>query len=483
METLMSAYRKLAIILVVGVLTTFAVAETVLAPPAIEKRRSQVVIAVEKASPSVVNINTVMIVNRLVDPFSRGLFSSPLRMRKRVPVQSLGSGVVVHKDGFIATNAHVVKDAEVIRVSFLDGREYDAKVIYSNKNEELALIKIESPTEEFKAITIAGSDDLMMGETVVAVGNPFGFQHSVSTGVVSALNRSIKSKLETEISEVIQTDAAINQGNSGGPLLNICGDLIGINTSIVTPSGGSAGLGFAIPSSRVVRMIDRILYNVISLEEQMGIVGVTNIETLANRYHVPNTGGKGVLVVEMNPEGYAYKSGIRAGDVIVDINGQVIDDQKAYRSAIESVSGNRIEAIIHRLDKQGNRYQNKTYKVGFNFSAKGIKDAESDAKATLDLKPEPLNWLALGLRVVELDQSWKSALSLTDQSGVVVQRVMENMPATDSIKVGDLIYKIGKVKIATLADFKKAMKRYDRGSRIRFYLWRGGKEMKVSLFK
>jgi serine protease Do len=224
-------------------------------------RRTPVVEAVKKVAPAVVNISTEKIVKRRINPFFDdygfffGDFFQNFPSSRTYKRQSLGSGVLIDPKGYIITNEHVILPASKIKVVLVDGREFEGKLIGSDSKFDLAVIKIEAESD-FPAIKIGKSIDLMIGETVISIGNPFGLSHSVTTGVISALNRTIVTDEKRVYSDFIQTDASINPGNSGGPLLNILGELIGINTAIYQKA---EGIGFAIPIDKARRIVDDLI--------------------------------------------------------------------------------------------------------------------------------------------------------------------------------------------------------------------------------
>ena len=226
-----------------------------------DNRRTPIVKAVERVGASVVNINTEEVAPAVRNPFrdSRNPFFDqffkeffPSRDNNR---RSLGSGVIIHPEGYILTNEHVVSKATIIKVTLIDKREFDARLVGSDIKSDLAVIKIET-NENLPHVSLGRSDDLMIGETVIAIGNPFGLQHTVTTGIISALHRSIKGGGNRVYREFIQLDASINPGNSGGPLLNIEGSLIGINTAIFKQA---EGIGFAIPINKAKRIINDLI--------------------------------------------------------------------------------------------------------------------------------------------------------------------------------------------------------------------------------
>jgi len=284
----------------------------------------------ERVTPSVVNVYTqtrVRIRSPLMDdPFFRRFFNVPGRPRERIS-QSLGSGVIVDaKEGYVLTNNHVIAGADDISVTLSDGRSFEAEVIGTDPDTDLAMIRI--PAQELQALAFADSKQLRVGDFVVAVGNPFGLGQTVTSGIVSALGRSAFRGLEFQ--NFIQTDASINPGNSGGALINLRGELVGINSAIFTPSGGNVGIGFAIPSAmarHVMEQLDKFG------EVRRGTLGISVQDLtseLAGAFDVEN--GQGVLIAEVSRDSAAEHAGLRAGDVITAIASYPVSNAQEFHN-------------------------------------------------------------------------------------------------------------------------------------------------------
>ena len=269
-------------------------------------RETAVVKAVREVSPAVVNISSAVQVRKRTSPFS-GFGFNPFfeeffkdffdpRFERRQEYTSLGSGVIIDgKKGLILTNAHVIQKTGTIKVVLEDEREFEAKIVGTDPDSDLAVLKIDSE-QDLPAINMGNSDDLMIGETVIAIGNPFGFSHTVTTGVISAINRSIRAK-DRVYQNFIQIDASINPGNSGGPLLNINGNLIGINTAIYAKA---QGIGFAIPISKAQKIISDLIQYGEVIQAWIGITVQDIDEKLARYLKIANI--KGVIVTSVEPE-------------------------------------------------------------------------------------------------------------------------------------------------------------------------------------
>jgi serine protease Do len=281
-------------------------------------RRTKVVEAVERASPAVVNISTSQVVARTpfphpADPFFDEFFRDFFEGRpQRSEQTSLGSGAIVDAQGTILTNAHVIQRGSRIRVTLVDGREFDATLVGADADSDLAVLHIKATG--LPTIALGTASDLMIGETVIAIGNPFGLSHTVTTGVVSALGRSLRSE-ERTFSDFIQTDAAINPGNSGGPLLNIRGELIGINTAIY---GKAEGIGFAIPVDRARRIMrDLVSYGAVR-EGWLGLAVQDLTPELARHFDVR----AGVVVTAVEDDSPAARAGLSRGMVVTAADGK-----------------------------------------------------------------------------------------------------------------------------------------------------------------
>lgn len=309
---------------------------------------------VDRVSPAVVTVRSARRLRApeqfpfLEDPFFRRFFGDrapEARRGREQPVQQgLGSGVLVRGDGHILTNHHVVDGADDIKVDLKDHRTYTAKLVGSDAPSDLAVLKIEAGG--LPVLSLANSDGVRVGDICLALGNPLGIGQTVTSGIVSAKGRS--TGLSTgSFEDFVQTDAAINQGNSGGALVNISGELIGINSQILSPTGGNIGIGFAIPSNMAKDVMGQLLSTGKVHRGQLGLTVQPVTSDIASKAGLKDT--RGILVNSVQPGGPAERAGIRAGDVITALNGQPIDDPNSFRNRVASTPpGTEVKLSIVR---------------------------------------------------------------------------------------------------------------------------------------
>jgi serine protease Do len=303
-------------------------------------RRTPAVTVAEKVSPAVVNVSAESVV-RDVDPFF-GMFFGPSERK----TQSLGSGLIVDANGIVVTNAHVIEGASRIVVTTLDGRELDADVLGSDRDADLAVLKLKA--RGLPAVPLGRSSDLMIGETVVAIGNPFGLSHTVTSGVLSAVGRTVPSERgERVFTDFLQTDASINPGNSGGPLVNILGEVIGINTAIIQ---GASGIGFAIPADRARRVVDDLLRFGELRPLWTGARLVTVDAETAQRAGLPVR--RGAMVLKVYPDSPAAAAGLQEKDVIVSLSGHPVTAREDVATALYTApAGTPLDLEVRRGER------------------------------------------------------------------------------------------------------------------------------------
>ncbi len=306
----------------------------------------------ERATPAVVNIATrgrVRIQENPLfnDPFFRHFFDLPRQPRERI-TQSLGSGVIVDAEkGYILTNNHVIDKAEEIEVTLLDGRKLKAKIVGTDPATDVAVIQVKA--KNISALPLADSDRLRVGDFVVAIGNPFGLGQTVTSGIISALGRT---GLGIEgYEDFIQTDASINPGNSGGALVNLRGELVGINTAIFSQSGGNIGIGFAIPINMAHEVMQQLIAHGRVERGMLGVQVQDLTPELAQAFDIPNR--KGVVISAVIPGSAAEKAGLKPGDIIVAINGRPVEDSADVRNTIGLIRvGSGVKLTILRDGKE-----------------------------------------------------------------------------------------------------------------------------------
>lgn len=419
-------------------------------PPGIPEnspRLTPVVRAVNAVAPAVVNITTARVVERTFNPFP-GLMDDEVarEMFPGLPAQrqtrrSLGSGVIINPDGghqgIILTNAHVIAGATGIAVQLLDGRSLDAELLGSDTDFDIAVLRVPG-ARNLPAVKMATSSDLMPGETVIAIGNPFGFAHTVTTGVVSAIGRSIRVE-QGMITDLIQTDTAINPGNSGGPLLNIMGELIGVNTAIYAKG---EGIGFAIPVDKARRVVEELLGQGRVDPVWLGVQGQDIDRRTAAWLGLGRVSG--MLVTDVRQGTPAAGAGLRPGDVLVSVNGNSIDDKDAYIMLLRNYT--------HR----------DTLEVGILREGRTATLRMTPAVFTQETA-ERLAERRWGLRVREA------------QGGVRIDAVLPNSPAIRLVLApGDMLRQVGGVRVNALRDFVQAFARHRLAGKVTLLVQRRG---------
>jgi Do/DeqQ family serine protease len=395
---------------------------------------------VKRVSPAVVNIATRGTIKQspgqrnplLDDPFFRRFFDVPpdSRVRER-PFRSLGSGVIVDaKNGYIITNHHVVENAAEITITLFDDRTFSAKVIGSDEGADIAVLQAKQPN--LIAMALGDSSKLEVGDYVVAIGNPFGLQHTVTAGIVSALGRTGINPDGGGYEDFIQTDASINPGNSGGALVNLRGELIGINSAILSNGGGNIGIGFAIPVNMVKGVMDQLItYG----EVKRGVLGVQLYDLtpdIAKQYGLSDTSG--VLVAGVAQGSAAERAGIQTGDIITTLNGTNMKNRAELRNAI---------GILHLGDKVevGLLRDGKPRTITALIAEPG-GETESATAATINR----------GLEGTELSDA-------ADGGGVLVKSVEEGSGASQAgLRANDVIVGVGRTQVANIKSFREAAK-------------------------
>jgi serine protease DegQ len=387
----------------------------------------------KEVTPSVVNVYTQTRVRvrspLLSDPFFRRFFNVPDVPQERIS-QSLGSGVIVDGEhGYVLTNNHVIEGADDIAVTLKDGRSIEAELIGTDPDTDLAVIRIEAGN--LKALPLADSDRLQVGDFVVAVGNPFGLGQTVTSGIVSALGRTGIRGLEFQ--NFIQTDASINPGNSGGALINLRGELVGINSAIFTPSGGNVGIGFAIPSTMARYVMNQLIRYGEVRRGTLGLIVQDLSGDLAGAFGIES--GQGALVAEVVDNSAADMGGLKPGDVVITVAGRAIRNAQDF------------------LNAEGQLPVGESVRVGY------LRDRKTDT-TVLVIQPPPQ------LVGEDLDRRLEGALftelpaRLRDgrNNGVLIAELdARSRLAYEGLRPGDIITGINNRRIRSLADFREAM--------------------------
>jgi serine protease Do len=368
---------------------------------------------------------------------------------------SLGSGFVIDASGIIVTNNHVIGDANEITVIFHDGQRLKAEIIGKDSKIDLAVLRVK-PEKPLKAVPFGDSDKMRPGDWVMAIGNPFGLGGSVTAGIVSARGRNIESG---PYDNYIQTDASINKGNSGGPLFNMNGEVIGINTAILSPTGGSVGIGFAVPAATATAVIDQLRQ---FGETRRGWLGVRIQNVDDATAEALNLGGaRGALVAGVDEKGPAKPAGIEVGDVITRFDGKEVKDSRDLpRIVASSPVGKAVDVTVVRKGKE----QVKSVTLG------RLEDNDRQQQAGLNQPPAEapsVTRQALGLNLSSISDEVRKRFSIKENvKGVVVTRVDPNSPAADKrIQPGDVVVEVGQEPVATPADVTRRLDQLKKDGR------------------
>ena len=382
------------------------------------------------------------------------------------PKRGMGSGFVIDKEGHILTNYHVVEGADKIVVMLESNgkeKEYNATLIGSDSKTDIALIKINrkpGDNTEFPYLELGSSENLEVGEWVVAIGNPFGLSHTVTVGVVSALGRSIGAG---PYDEFIQTDASINPGNSGGPLINIDGQVIGINTAIISGNaGGNVGIGFAIPINIAKGILEDLKENGSVTRGWLGVMIQKITPELEKSFSLNQS--EGALVGDVIPDGPAAKGGIKRGDVIINFNNQPVIDMEDLPKIVAAT--NPGSAVDVEVIRDGSR------KI-LHVTIEVLKDSQELIVAKADL---------LGLQVQDITEELAESLKLQGLEGVLVSDVVAGNPASEAgIRRGDVISEMNRSPVKNIGDYQNLLSSVKKGSSVLFLIKRGGTTIYIAV--
>jgi serine protease Do len=420
--------------------------------------------------PAVVNISSTQTIKTqgipspfFNDPFFKRFFGDDFGSHGKPKDQkraSLGSGVIVSRDGYILTNYHVVKDADEIKVRLSDKREFKGKVIGADSKTDLAVVKIAS--DSLPVLKLGDADKLRVGETVIAIGNPFGLNQTVTSGIVSATGRANIGIADYE--DFIQTDAAINPGNSGGALVNVKGELVGINTAIFSTSGGYQGVGFAIPSSMAKAVMENLIKGGKVVRGWLGVSIQPITPELARQFNLSED--KGALVGDVTEESPAEKAGLKRGDVIMKYNGKEVDEPTSLRNMVANTPPNTDVKLGVLRDGKPLTIQAKIAELPageqktsgeFNNRLRGVQ--------VRDITPEARKSLNIPKRI----------------AGVLIAGIEEGSPAEGILANSDIILEINKEKIQNVKDYESAVKNIKPEQSMLMLIYRKGVTTYVTL--
>ncbi|MGD0886026.1 MAG: DegQ family serine endoprotease [Thermodesulfovibrionales bacterium] len=426
---------------------------------------------VTKVKPAVVNISTTSTVKIPGSPFrhffgpdDEGPFGDFFHKffgetpDQELRQQSLGSGFIIDKDGFIITNNHVVNEADEIKVKLADGREYKAKVIGRDPKTDLALIKISSFFKDLPVLSLGDSDKMRVGDWVLAIGNPFGLEETVTQGIISATGRVLGSG---PYDNFLQTDAPINPGNSGGPLMNLSGEVIGINSAII-PSG--QGIGFAIPSNMATKIILQLKEKGTVTRGWIGVSVQSVTPEIAQALGLKEP--RGALVGQVVPGGPADAAGITRGDVIVSFDGKEITKVADLPLLVaDTPAGKTVNVKVIRNSTE------------LTLTVKVAEMPTGKIPVAGQLSPE-----GFGLTVENITPQVMGELHLKDKSGVVVVKIQPGSPADDArMQVGDVIKEINRMPVRDLNDYNSAIKQSAKNKPVLFLIKRGTQTFYVTI--
>jgi serine protease Do len=426
----------------------------------------------DAVKPAVVNISTTKtekiqespFAPFFEDPFFRRFFDDrffhPQTPQKR-KTASLGSGVIVSPDGYILTNNHVVKDAEEIEVLLSDKREFKGKIIGSDPQTDIAVIKIDA--QNLPTISMGNSDKLRVGEVVLAIGSPYGLDQTVTMGIVSAVGRANVGIADYE--DFIQTDAAINPGNSGGALVTARGLLVGINTAIFSRTGGYQGIGFAIPSNMAKAVMDSLLREGKVIRGWLGVTIQQITPELAKQFNLGEESG--ALIGDVIENSPAEKAGLNRGDVIIEFNGKKVDDPYTLRNTVANTKPGKEVSV--KVIREGTT---KVIKVK-------IGDLPSDLQATREIEYENV---MNGVNVQDLTPVIYRQMNIPEKiKGVIVTNIAPTVPSFGKLMSGDIIQEINRKAIESVSDFQTVVSKIKPEEDVLLLVFRRGTSVFVTI--
>ena len=426
----------------------------------------------EKVKPSVVLIRSKRVARqaqqRFWNPWEEFFGGGPQRDSVPRPFRGLGSGVIVSQDGYILTNNHVVEGADELTIQLSDEREVEAEIVGLDPRTDLAVIKVDF--NDLSVLPFGDSDKLRVGEWVMAVGNPFGYNHTVTAGIVSAKGRSrVLPQDQNAYENFIQTDAAINPGNSGGALVDLDGNLMGINTAIATRTGGYQGIGFAIPANMARKIMTRLVEDGRVTRGYLG-VRISNLdEVVAESMGIENTAG--VLIEGITEDGPAKDSDLQREDVVVALNGKEVEDTDDLRNRIADMApGTEVELDVIRDGGP------RTIAIQLGE----LPDGDPSRIASREDSPNNTPASNIGIEVVDVTRQWTRFYE--SGSGVIINAVRSGSVAEDKeLRRGDLIREVNGDPVSSVQEFNAMFRRFEPGQAIRFRIQRGNAQFLVGL--
>jgi len=427
---------------------------------ALENRPPSFAAIAKRTTPVVVNIFTTSqrsgrpgSNDPLEEFFSR--FFGDTQPRENSP-RSLGSGILISNDGEVLTNYHVVRNAETIKVKLADQTEYEARLIGKDDRTDLALVKIRRSGGNMPFARLGSSSQLEVGDWVMAIGNPFGLEHTVTAGIVSAKGRVIGAG---PYDNFIQTDASINPGNSGGPLINALGEVVGVNSAIFSQSGGNIGIGFAIPIDLAKKIADQLRKNGRVVRGWLGIRAQDVSPQLASSLNLARPVGEMAVVTEVAENSPAGEAGVKTGDVILEFNGKPVPKSHEFPSVIaDTPPGQKVSLKIVHEKKE----QTISVKIG------ELPEENDASQKTESRDPE------IGIRVQRITPEAARRLGMISTKGVLVMEVQPGSPAEQiGVEPADVIREVNQRPVNNVSDFERAVRQGRRGDRILLLVQRG----------
>ncbi len=453
-------------------------------PPSVDGIFSFADIA-EKVRPSLVNISSVRFIEvrrspfefHFGDPFDdffERFFDMPDRRRReqepqRYRHEGTGSGFIVDPAGYVLTNYHVIQDAEEIKVTLYDDETYDAEIVGQDPRTDLAVVKI-SASREFVPLAMGDSDQIRVGDPVMAAGSPFGLEQTFTSGIISAKRQNVQVQGQN-FGEMIQTDASINRGNSGGPLVDVYGRAIGINTAIFAPTGVFAGVGFAIPVNNAVRILDQLIEVGRVVRGWLGIEIREVDEAIMQQFELET--GDGALVNMVHEETPAKKGGIERGDVIVNVSGREIKNVRQLQDIIASYSPGETVTVTVFRDGEKKELQVELGEMPEELPSAALPGEEAPVEEA------QVQWK--GIHVRNIDSAARRRHGLDSDDGVIIIRIDPESDAHGiGLRVADVIRQINRKEISNIEDFKTVTQEISLSDGVVFDILRNGRPVYLS---